>query len=117
MTSLLGPLWEIKAKEVIKETRIEVLLCPPPGSPNYKASEHLDIGSPRWAPRAPNAEEEVELGKVRNMQQRVANQLGGRKAVETEDIKDILMGMGENWADNLGALEAAMNGTDQGVGT
>ena len=78
-------------------------------------SEYLDVGSPRWAPRAPNGEEEIELGKVRDMKQRFAGQLGGRKDVETKDIKDILMGMGGNWADNLGVLEAAMNGTDQGV--
>lgn len=50
------------------------------------------------------------------MKQRVKDQLGERKDVETKDIKDILMGMGGNWANNLGALEAAMNGTDQGVG-
>lgn len=79
-------------------------------------SEHLDVGSPRWTPRAPSAEEEAELGKVKDMKQRVKDQLGERKDVETKDIKDILMGMGGNWANNLGALEAAMNGTDQGVG-
>ena len=50
------------------------------------------------------------------MKQRVAGQLGGRKDVETKGIKDILMGMGGDWASNLGTLEAAMNGTDQGVG-
>ena len=46
------------------------------------------------------------------MAQRVADQLGGRKEVETKDIKDILMGMGGNWADDRGALKAAENGAD-----
>lgn len=50
------------------------------------------------------------------MKQRVAGQLGGRQDVETKDIKDILMGMGGNWADNLDALQTAVNGTNQGVG-
>lgn len=113
---LLGPLWESKAIGIIKETRKEVLLCPPPGSPGHKLAEHLDVGSPRWAPRAPSAEEETELEKVREIKQRVAGQLGGRQDVETKDIKDVLMGMGGNWVDNLGALQAAVNSTDQGVG-
>ena len=78
-------------------------------------SEHFDVGSPRFTPRAPSAEEEVELGKVRDMEQRVAGQLGGRKDVETKDIKDILMGMGGDWVNDLGALQNAMNRTDQGV--
>lgn len=95
---------------------MEVLLCPPPGSPGHMLSEHFDVGSPCWAPRGPSAEEEVELGNVRDMKQRVAGQLGGRQNVETKDIKDILTGMRGKWVDNLGALEAAVNGTDQGVG-
>ena len=79
-------------------------------------SEHLDLGSPRWTPRPPNQEEQTELDKVKDIKQHLAAQLGGRKDVQTKDIKDILTGMGGNWVNNLGALEAAMNGTDQGVG-
>ena len=93
-----------------------MLLCPPRGSPSHKASEYLDVGSPRWTPRSPNSEEEVDLEKVKDMKQRFASQLGGRQEVETKDIKDILVGMGGNWADNLGVLESAVNGTNQGVG-
>lgn len=114
--SLLGPLWETKAGDIIKETRMTVLLCPPPGSPYHKASQHLDVGSPRWTPRGPSAEEEEKLGQVRDMQQRFASQLGGRQDVESNDIKDTLTSMGPNWADNLGALEAAVKSTNQGVG-
>lgn len=80
------------------------------------ASQHYDAGSPRWAPRAPNGEEEIELGKVRDIQQRLTGQLRERKNAETKDIKDILLKMGENWSENLGVLQAAMNGTNQGVG-
>ena len=50
------------------------------------------------------------------MKERVAGHMGERKDVGTADIKDILMGMGGNWVDNLPALEKAMNSTDQGVG-
>lgn len=75
-------------------------------------SQQYDAGSPRWAPRAPNEEEEIELGRVRDMKQRLAVQLGGRKNAETKDIKDILLEMGGNWTENLGVLQAAMNATD-----
>ena len=81
-------------------------------------SEYLDVGSPRWTPRGPNAEEEVEIAKVRDMKARMEEQMGGseRKEVASGDIRYILMGMGGNWVDNLPALEKAMNSTDQGVG-
>lgn len=79
-------------------------------------SEQLDLGSPRWTPRTPSKEEEIELNKVKDMQQHLARQLGQGKDVETKDIKETLSSMGGNWVDNLGALETAMNATDQGVG-
>ncbi|KAL8656038.1 MAG: hypothetical protein Q9210_000526 [Variospora velana] len=115
-TTLLGPLWNIKAADAIKQTRVEVLLCPPPGSPAYTASMHMDAGAPRYAPRGPSTEEEAELNEVRNMQQRLSEQMGGRSGsdVESSDIKEIIMGMGGDWDQNLGALEVAVNNTVQG---
>lgn len=56
------------------------------------------------------------MGKMGDMKQRISGQLGGRQDVETKDIKDILTGMGGDWANNLGALEMAVNATNQGVG-
>ena len=114
---LLGPLWDAKQGDIVKKTRIEVLLCPPRGSPNHKVSEHFDVGSPRWTPRAPNAKEQAEMDKVKGMQARVNAHMGERKEVESKDIKDILTSMGGNWVDNLGALQDAMNSRDQGVGS
>lgn len=116
LSIVLGPLWEPKAGELVKKSRIEVLLPPAPGSPSSMMSEHLDLGSPRWTPRAPSKEEETELEKVKEMTQQLAGQLGARKDVETKDIKDTLSSMGGNWVENLGVLEAATNRTDQGVG-
>ena len=60
-------------------------------------------------------QEVAELGKVRDIKQRVTSQLEVRKDIETKGIKDILMRMGGNRADNLGALQAAVIGTDPGV--
>ncbi|CAL8576096.1 hypothetical protein XPA_001987 [Xanthoria parietina] len=117
-TALLGPLWESKAADTIQRVRIEVLLCPPPGSPAHKASESLDAGAPRWAPRGPNAEEAATLSKTRDLQQRLNMQMGERSGgdVQTGDIKETLMGMGGDWTKNLGSLQAAVNNKDQGVG-
>ena len=110
--TLLGPKWEVEANDIIKQTRIEALLCPPPGSASHAVSEHLDIGCPRWTPRGPNAEEEVELEKVKAMQQRAADYLGDRKGFHARDLKEILSGMGGNWVENLPTLEAALNGME-----
>lgn len=113
-TTLLGPLWE--SVESIKETRIELLLRPPPGSPSYVYSEHLDAGSPPWTPRSPNAEEEAELGKINDMKSKVAKQLGDRKYLNKTDLRELILGMGDNWVEGLPALEAVTNSTNQGVG-
>ena len=116
--SLLGPLWETKAAETIKRIRIEVLLCPQPGSPAHVSSEHLDAGAPRWTPRGPDVEEEAEIQKTRDMEQRLNTQMGDRIGgdVKTSDIREMLMGMGGDWTKNLGSLQAAINNRDQGVG-
>ena len=79
-------------------------------------SEHFDVGSPRWTPRAPNAEEQAEIDKVKSMQTQVDAHMGERKEVQSKDIKEILTSMRGNWVDNLGALQDAMNGRNQGVG-
>lgn len=94
---------------------MDVLLCPPPGSPNQILSEALDEGSPRWTPRAPTQEEQEEITKVRDMNSKVTEQIGNKKDIGTGDIKDILMSMGGNWASNLPALQAALNSRDQNV--
>ena len=80
---------------MIKKTRIDVLLCPPPGSPSYAVSEHLDAGNPRWTPRAPNAEEEVEISKVKDMKSKIAEQLGSRKDFDKTDIRALVSSLGD----------------------
>lgn len=43
---LLGPLWEPHEGGTIKKARIEVLICPPPGSPLSASYREHDRGSP-----------------------------------------------------------------------
>ena len=114
-TTLLGPLWTSIEEQIIKKTRIEVLLRPPPGSPSHAVSKHLDAGCPRWTPRAPNAEEESEINKVQDMQSKVARQLGSRKDVDKTDMRALIASLGDNWVEGLPALEAATNSTNQDV--
>lgn len=112
---LLGPLWEIKQGAVVKKTRMEVLLCPPPGSPSHAASKPLDEGSPGWTPRAASADEQAELAKVSEMQALVARQMQGRDGFDNSDLKQVLKGMGSTWAENLPMLEMAVNSTYQNI--
>ena len=56
------------------------------------------------------------MGKVNDMERRIAAQMVGRKEASSEDIKDMLTGLGSNWADALPAFQAAMNNRNQGVG-
>lgn len=74
---------------------------------------HLDEGSPRWNPRAPNADEQAELAKVREMQEIMAQQMQGQEDFDSSNLKRVLTGMGDNWAENLPMLERAVNSTDQ----
>ncbi|MCJ1465210.1 hypothetical protein MMC07_003826 [Pseudocyphellaria aurata] len=110
---LLGPLWENEDRSLIKKTRIDVLLCPPPGSPSYDATIYLDEGSPHWNPRAANADEQAEIAKVREMQEIVEQQMEGQEGFDSSKFRQVLMGMGENWVDNLPILERAVNSTIQ----
>ncbi|KAL9609486.1 MAG: hypothetical protein Q9167_005751 [Letrouitia subvulpina] len=93
---LLGPLWNAKAMDIIKKTRIE--------------------GSPRRAPREPTKEEEVELRKIGEMQEILAKQMGEKQKVENKNIKEMCTKMGNDWASNLGTLMQVVNGRNQGVG-
>ena len=63
-------------------------------------------------------EEEAEIQKTHNMEQRLNTQMGDRIGgdVKTSDIREMLMGMGGDWTKNLGSLQAAINNRDQGVG-
>ncbi|KAG8532349.1 uncharacterized protein KY384_002834 [Bacidia gigantensis] len=124
---LLGPLWETKAMNIIKETRIEVLKCPPVGSPSYKVAGYVDQGAPRWTPKplyatanavisvAPTPEEEAQLAEVRSMSDVINQHMGEKKNVQNSDVKDMLTSMGSDWGKNLGAFQSAMNARNQGV--
>lgn len=53
---------------------------------------------------------------MRDMKAAIVKQTGGRKDVTSNDIRQILVGMGGDWSEHLPTFELAMNNTDQGVG-
>ena len=112
---LIGPLWESNAADIFKEARIELLLVPPPGSPNQFTYEELDVGCPRWAPRAPSEQEEVEIAKVKKLQGKMMEIMGDRKEVTSADVKQMVLSVGNNWAGGRKDVENAINTMDQGV--
>ena len=50
------------------------------------------------------------------MQRRMDSVVSEGKEVQGDVIKSMLLSMGDNWAENLGTLQNAMNNRDQGVG-
>ena len=50
------------------------------------------------------------------MKSKVEKQLDGRKDFGKADLEQLIAGLGDNWLEQLPALEAAVNSTDQNVG-
>ncbi|KAL8804725.1 MAG: hypothetical protein Q9182_002417 [Xanthomendoza sp. 2 TL-2023] len=115
LTLLLGPLWEYHVGQCRHKARLEVLVCPPPGSPLSVSFKDHDRGSPPWTPRPANAKEAAEVAKVRDIQSKIVAQMGDRKDVTSIDTKMVLSHFGNQWVEVLPLLELAMNSTDQGV--
>lgn len=55
------------------------------------------------------------MDKVQEVKGLIAQQIGDRKDVTTEDTRQIIQQFGSNWVEQLPMLEVAMNNTDQGV--
>lgn len=62
---LFGPSWEAGTVQLHKQTRLEVLMCPPPGSSGNFVAGYQDQGSDVWRPRGPSAEGEETITRVR----------------------------------------------------
>lgn len=50
------------------------------------------------------------------MKSQVENQLDGRKSFGKANLKQLIASLGDNWLEQLPALESAVNNTDQSVG-
>lgn len=107
-------------RKTIKDQRLEALLRPPPGSPDYVMATglKLDVDCPPWTPRAPSPEEEVEVTKIRNMQHLITSHMGARgvQSITPADMQQILVSnFGAEWVGALGVYQTALSAMDQGV--
>ncbi len=107
-----------------KDSRIEALLRPPPGSPMYVLNRSLkhDRGCPTpWTPREPSAAEARHIQEVRDMQETIRRHKGvapgGRvENITNNDMRDILVqNFGNRWSEGIKVYMDAINAMDQGV--
>lgn len=106
-------------EETHKQTRIEVLLNAPPGSPDWALakSSKYDEGCPAWTPRLATAEEEAAIKDIRDMQEVIKRHMGDRemKDITTKDMMDVLAKSGTGWLQSSQLYTVALNAMDQGV--
>lgn len=117
MQALFGPNWRRDMTKAHEETRLEILLSPPHGSPSYamNAATSSDLSSLARSPRPATDAEQQEITKVREIQEAVRQRVGAGKAPSKDDMMAILMGFGPDWPSNLQTYMLAVNTMDQGV--
>lgn len=112
---LFGPQWTDSEGLPHEETRLHVLIKPPPGSPSYAAYSKFDQDSPEWSPRPASGAEQEKLQEVRDMQAAISSHLGSRRQPNVQDMQAILAGMGQEWTKSLPIYQIAVNTMNQGV--
>ena len=121
ITILIGP--HDKNKDLIQklqhESRMEILLGAPPGSPAYALAHSLkmDENCPPWTPREASAEETGELQEIKELQDRIRAHMGSRsmKDLKTSDMQAVLTSFGASWTEMMPRYQSAINAMDQGV--
>lgn len=112
---------EVKQRQ--KETRIDIFIVAPPGSPRYWVDSWLKLEdncpSSTWTPREASAEEEKQVAEVRDMQEKIRQHMGSRgmdNTVTRKDMADILVAnFGSRWEEMIGVCKDALGAMDQGV--
>lgn len=116
MKALFGPDWRASIGKNYDETRLDVLLDPPRGSPSYALHQWLSPdGRHERSPRPATDAEQQVIGKVRAMQDAVRRRIGAGKSPSTADMQAILSSYGSDWTSHLQTYMLAINTMDQGV--
>ncbi|KAK2014790.1 hypothetical protein LZ32DRAFT_690259 [Colletotrichum eremochloae] len=115
MQRLFGPGSLSTMKELHEKARIEALLDPPRGSPNYVVNASTDDPALARSVRPPTEAEQQKLQEVREMQQRIRQRVGAGKSPTSDDLKSILTSFGPNWVAKSSVYTLAANAMDQGV--
>lgn len=116
MKALFGPDWRNSIGKSHDQTRLEVLLDPPRGSPSYALRQWLSPdGRLERSPRPATDAEQQVIGKAREMQDAVRRRIGAGKSPSTDDMQAILSSYGSDWTSHLQTYMLAINTMDQGV--
>ena len=120
ITKFVGRNDQDQIEKTHQDVRMEILLRPPPGSPNWAMAKNLkvDENRPAWTPRPASTEEEAELKKIRDMQEVIRCHMGSRSmnSITSKDMQDVLtQNFGNSWVDALATYQSAINAMDQGV--
>lgn len=116
MKALFGPDWRNSIGRNHNETRLDVLLDPPRGSPSYAKNQCLyPDGRLKRSPRPATEAEQQVIGRAREMQHAVRLRIGTRNSPSMADMQAILSAYGPDWSPYLQTYSLAVNTMDQGV--
>jgi hypothetical protein len=120
IATLVGQNGMASVKATHEETRIEILLQPPRGSPMYAmaAMNKLDNNCPPWTPRPASAKEKQAIAKIQDMQGIITRHMGTRGVanISTRDMTEILIkNFGAGWSGAMPIYQNALNAMNQNV--
>lgn len=108
-----GPNWCNDVKH--EDTRIDVLLDPPRGSPSYAMNSFFDDETLDRSPRPATDAEQRRITEVKEMQETIRRRVGAGRRPSKQDMMTILTASGPNWTGKLSIYTLAANTMDQGV--
>lgn len=113
MQALFGPDWRSSIGKNHDETRVEVLLDAPRGSPSHTMHQWLCPDSRlKRSPRPATDAEHQMIGKVREMQDTIRRRIGAGKSPSMADMQAILSSYGSDWPSHLQTYKIATNTMD-----
>ncbi|KAK7710394.1 hypothetical protein SLS64_005979 [Diaporthe eres] len=116
MQALFGPDWRSSIGKAHDETRLDVLIDPPRGSPSYAKYQSLyPDGRLLRSPRPATDAEQQVIGKAKEMQDAVRRRIGAGKSPSSADMEAILSSYGMDWILHVQTYMLAINTMDQGV--
>ncbi|KAI1097539.1 hypothetical protein F4804DRAFT_327346 [Jackrogersella minutella] len=103
-----------------KVIRHETMLSPPAGSPmdGTARSRKLDKNYPPRNPREPSEAEAREVGKLKDLQERIRRYMGSRPVsdINGPDTMAILVdAFGDRWVDGIMDFQTALKAMEQGM--
>ncbi|KAJ0342079.1 hypothetical protein COL922a_001468 [Colletotrichum nupharicola] len=115
MELFYGPHWRAGMGKEHHDSRMEILLNPPRGSPSYAMNKWLDEGAPARSPRPATEDEKTKIQQIKEIQEKVRQRVGAGKQPSGSDMQAILKSFGAEWGTMMPLYTLAVNTMDQGV--